>query len=163
MQNCDEDNPARKRQKIFNGPLFSPIISQHPYVTKQEGQRTDERSASKNTVPPEGQGISTEQCWATRSASRVTSLYAELVRELEAQVAELRQILVSRDEAVKVREWRIQRLEKENQELRRHIQTLEEQNDSLSHSGISATREGGCLLGSEDHCVGEMSQSTFVM
>ncbi|XP_040187238.1 uncharacterized protein LOC120919241 isoform X3 [Rana temporaria] len=158
MQNCDEDNPARKRQKIFNGPLFSPIIPQHPYVTKQEGQRTDERSTSKNTVPPEGQGISTEQCWATRSASRVTSLYAELVRELEAQVAELRQILVSRDEAVAVREWRIQQLEKENQELRRHIQTLEEQNDALSHSGISATREGGCLLGSEDHCVGEMSQ-----
>lgn len=133
------------------------------YVTKQESQKTDERFSRKDTVPPEGHGIPAEHYWTTRSASRVTSLYAELVRELETQVAELRQILVSRDDAVAVREWRIQELEKENQELRRHIQTLEEQNDALSHSRISATKEGGRLLGSEDHCVGEMSLSTSVM
>ncbi|XP_018421091.1 PREDICTED: uncharacterized protein LOC108794535 [Nanorana parkeri] len=153
MQNCDEDTTSRKRQKVFNGPLCSNIIPQHMYVTKQEGQRTDERFSSRDTVPPEGHSIPTEHYWATRSASRVTSLYAELVRELETQVSDLRQILVSRDEAVALREWRIQELEKENQELRRHIQTLEEQNDALSHSDISVTKEGGRLLGSDGNCV----------
>ncbi|XP_072270979.1 uncharacterized protein [Pyxicephalus adspersus] len=153
MQNSDEDTSARKRQKVFNGPLCSPIIPQHIYVTKQDSHRTNERFSSRNTVLPEGHGIPEEHYWATRSSSRVTSLYAELVRELETQVAELRQILVSRDEAVAVREWRIKELEKENQELKRHIQTLEEQNDALSHTGISATNESARVLGSDGHCV----------
>ncbi|XP_063815701.1 uncharacterized protein LOC135055493 isoform X2 [Pseudophryne corroboree] len=156
LQRSNEDFSPRKRQRALNGPLCSPIIPRQQNATLHESQRSgehDTRISSRDTGLVEGPGVSGEHYWATRPGSRVTALYAKLVQELEAQVTELHQILASRDEIAKVKEWRIQELEQENQELRRQVQTLEEQNDSLSHSETSATKESGKLLGSDGHCV----------
>ncbi|XP_075033107.1 uncharacterized protein LOC142094647 isoform X2 [Mixophyes fleayi] len=156
LHNSDEDFSPRKRQRALNRPLCSPILPQHQNATLHEAQRSSERNIrviSKGTGLHEGPGVVGEHYWATRSGSRVTALYAKLVQELETQVAELHQILASRDEVTKVKEWRIQELEQENQELRRQVQTLEEQNDALSRRGISTIKDGDRLLGSEGHCV----------
>ncbi|XP_053218432.1 uncharacterized protein LOC128400305 [Podarcis raffonei] len=72
------------------------------------------------------------ECTPVTDNSRVTSLYAELIRELERQVAELRRALASREEAAVRQEKRIQELELENRELKALTQNLEEQNDFLS-------------------------------
>ncbi|XP_074117393.1 uncharacterized protein LOC141539057 isoform X4 [Sminthopsis crassicaudata] len=69
--------------------------------------------------------------WAARGG-KVTGLYAELVKELELQMAELRRLLVSREEAVLQQERRIRELELENQQLKGQLRSLEEQNDLLS-------------------------------
>ncbi|XP_028557748.2 uncharacterized protein LOC114581594 [Podarcis muralis] len=74
----------------------------------------------------------THECTPVMDNSRVTSLYAELIRELERQVAELRRALASRMEAAVRQEKRIQELELENHELKALTQNLEEQNDFLS-------------------------------
>ncbi|XP_044152699.1 uncharacterized protein LOC122940236 isoform X1 [Bufo gargarizans] len=147
LHKAEEDFSCRKRQRTLNGPVFSPTIPLHQNATFQDIQRTNEHDRSVSNRDPgclQGPG---GHYWTARSGSRVTALYSELVRELEAQIAELHQILTSRDEAAKVQEWRIQELEKENQELRRHVQTLEEQNDALSRRGICAIKEGERLIG----------------
>lgn len=71
-------------------------------------------------------------CTAVGASSRITVLYAELIRELELQVVELRRLLVSREEAAAQQEKRIQELEAENSELKGLLHNLEEQNDFLS-------------------------------
>lgn len=153
LHKAEEDFSSRKRQRTLNGTLSLPTIPRHQNATLQEVQRTNEHDGSvskRDTGCLQGPGG--HYCTA-RSGSRVTALYSELVRELEAQIAELHQILASRDEAAKVQEWRIQELEKENQELRRHVQTLEEQNDALSHRGICAIKEGDRLMGPDGQSV----------
>ncbi|XP_075702737.1 uncharacterized protein LOC142666533 isoform X2 [Rhinoderma darwinii] len=144
LHRSEEEVYSRKRPRTLNGPQCSQTLPRHLNVTLQEAQRTDEHDrslSSRDSGALQGAGVSGGHYWTARSGSRVTALYSELVRELEAQIAELHQILASRDEAAKVREWRIQELEKENQELRRHVQTMEEQNDALSHRGICAIKE----------------------
>uniref|UniRef100_G3VUH1 BEN domain-containing protein n=2 Tax=Sarcophilus harrisii TaxID=9305 RepID=G3VUH1_SARHA len=69
--------------------------------------------------------------WAA-GGGKVTGLYAELVKELELQMAELRRLLVSREEAALRQERRIRELELENQQLKGQLRSLEEQNDLLS-------------------------------
>lgn len=149
LHKSEEDFTSRKRQRTLNGPLYLPTIPRQQNATIQDVQRTNEHDRS---VPIRDtgclQGAGGHHCTA-RAGSRVTALYSELVRELEAQIAELHQILASRDEAAKVQEWRIQELEKENQELRRHVQTLEEQNDALSRRGVCAMKEGDRLMGAD--------------
>ncbi|XP_074080250.1 uncharacterized protein LOC141513882 isoform X2 [Macrotis lagotis] len=80
--------------------------------------------------------------WAT-GGGKVTGLYAELVKELELQMAELRRLLVSREEAALRQERRIRELELENQQLKGQLRSLEEQNDLLS-----STRGGAVLKAS---------------
>ncbi|KAM9296721.1 uncharacterized protein PAF06_017654 [Gastrophryne carolinensis] len=157
MQSCDGETSARKRPKVLPGPLCSPLFPHHSYATREESRRTDEGFSSRDSGFNESSSAPEEHSWATRSAGRVTALYAELVRELEAQVAELRQILVLRDEAATAKDWRIRELEKENQELRRQVQTLEEQNDSLSHRGVSAGKEGDRLPRPDRSSFGEVT------
>ncbi|XP_073539603.1 uncharacterized protein [Phyllobates terribilis] len=141
LHKSEEDFSTRKRQRTLNGPLCSTTIPWHHTTTLHDVQRTNEHDRSlSNRDAGCLQGPSGHH-WSARSGSRVTVLYSELARELEAQIAELHQILTSRDEAAEVQEWRIQELEKENQELRRHVQTLEEQNDALSRRGICAIKE----------------------
>ncbi|XP_005990087.1 uncharacterized protein LOC102361767 [Latimeria chalumnae] len=65
-------------------------------------------------------------------ASRVTGLYAELVKELEIQLVELKQRLRSQDEAALRYVKRIRELEGENRQLKLQLRSLEEQNDLLS-------------------------------
>ncbi|KAG9474016.1 uncharacterized protein [Eleutherodactylus coqui] len=143
---AEEEFSSRKRQRTLNGPLCSPTIHKPQTNTSQDVQSTNdhERRPDRDTSCLQGPG---EPYRTARPGSRVTALYSELVRELEAQIAELHQILASRDEAAKVQEWKIQELEKENQELRRHVQTLEEQNDALSRRGLCAIKEGDRLVG----------------
>ncbi|XP_069807618.1 uncharacterized protein [Dendropsophus ebraccatus] len=147
LHQAEEDFTSRKRQRTLNGPLCSPTTPRHRNVATQDTQRTNEPNRSLSHRDTGGLQGPEGHCWTARSGSRVTALYSELVRELEAQIAELHQILASRDEAAKVQECRIQELEKENQELRRHVQTLEEQNDALSRRGICAIKEGDRLMG----------------
>lgn len=79
-------------------------------------------------------------------ASKVTGLYAELVKELELQMSELRKLLASREEAAVQQERRIKELELENQQLKSQLRNLEEENDLLSSrngaggSGVAAVR-----------------------
>ncbi|XP_056672821.1 uncharacterized protein LOC103101315 isoform X2 [Monodelphis domestica] len=80
--------------------------------------------------------------WAA-GGGKVTGLYAELVKELELQMAELRRLLVSREEAALRQERRIRELELENQQLKGQLRSLEEQNDLLS-----STRGGAGLKAS---------------
>ncbi|XP_077108368.1 uncharacterized protein LOC143765504 isoform X3 [Ranitomeya variabilis] len=141
LHKSEEDFATRKRQRTLNGPLCSPTIPWHHTATLQDVQRTNEHDRSLSNRDSGCLQGPVGQHWSARSGSRVTALYSELVRELEAQIAELHQILTSRDEAAEVQEWRIQELEKENQDLRRHVQTLEEQNDALSRRGICAIKE----------------------
>ncbi|XP_054080451.1 uncharacterized protein LOC128919263 [Rissa tridactyla] len=81
--------------------------------------------------------------WRGPRAGRVTGLYAQLLRELEAEVGELQRALAARDEAVLHRDRRIRQLELENRQLRSHVRSLEEENDLLSsgdgHGGPLAT------------------------
>ncbi|XP_026720404.1 uncharacterized protein LOC113489089, partial [Athene cunicularia] len=72
--------------------------------------------------------------WGPR-AGRVTGLYAQLLRELEAEVGELQRALAARDEAVLRRDRRIRQLELENRQLRSQVRSLEEENDLLSSRG----------------------------
>ncbi|XP_034990867.1 uncharacterized protein LOC118094487 [Zootoca vivipara] len=91
------------------------------------------------------------ECMPVRDNSRVTSLYAELIRELEQQVAELRRALASREEAAVRQEKRIQELELENRELKALIQNLEEQNDFLSiRNGAGGGTPARVVLGMGD-------------
>ncbi|XP_033027183.1 uncharacterized protein LOC117059490 [Lacerta agilis] len=91
------------------------------------------------------------ECMPVRDKSRVMSLYAELIRELERQVAELRRALASREEAAVRQEKRIQELELENCELKALIQNLEEQNDFLSiRNGAGGGAPARVVLGMGD-------------
>ncbi|KAM4692433.1 uncharacterized protein WCC33_017214 isoform 1-T3 [Rhinophrynus dorsalis] len=160
MQSSDEDSTCRKRQRISNGPLSCPVPAQHLNAPKHEAHRSGECTVgapSRSRDPGPGYLAQGEHCWAMRSGNRVTALYAELVRELEAQVAELHEILASRDDAAALREWKIQELEQENQALKRRVQNLEEQNDELSHRVQDATKEEECVLRPESHCIGKNS------
>ncbi|KAE8575034.1 hypothetical protein XENTR_v10003673 [Xenopus tropicalis] len=157
-RSADEDPLCRKRLRTSNASMCCPVLAQRLSAPQHEAVRSGECTAGA-TIRVKDQGVLSSQaaqgdhCWATRSGSRVTALYAELVRELETQVAELHEILASRDETAAVREWRIQELEAENQELKRQIQCLEEQNDELSHGHQDAPRDGDRLVGPESHCV----------
>ncbi|XP_071967711.1 uncharacterized protein [Engystomops pustulosus] len=153
LHKSEEDFSSRKRQRTLNGPLCPPTNPWHQSAALQDVHRTNEHDRNLSTRDPNGLQGSGGHYWTARSGNRVTALYSELVRELEAQIAELHQILASRDEAAKVQEWRIQELEKENQELRRNVQTLEEQNDALSRRGVCAIREGDQLIGADGQSV----------
>ncbi|KAM6043063.1 uncharacterized protein LJ206_019682 [Theristicus caerulescens] len=100
--------------------------------------------------------------WGPR-AGRVTGLYAQLLRELEAEVAELQRAVAARDEAVLRRDCRIQQLELENRQLRSHVRSLEEENDLLSSGGgcggplataATAATATRTLLASGTGCIG---------
>ncbi|XP_074834985.1 uncharacterized protein LOC142002635 isoform X2 [Carettochelys insculpta] len=86
-------------------------------------------------------------------AGKVTGLYAELVKELELQVAELRNLLASREEAALWQERRIRELELENQQLKSQLRNLEEQNDLLSSSNGAGAAAAGAGLGPRSSCV----------
>ncbi|XP_056404079.1 uncharacterized protein LOC130296510 [Hyla sarda] len=150
----EDDFFSRKRPRTLNGPQCLSSTPRHHNATTQDLQRTiepDRSISNRDAGCLQGPG---GHYRTARSGSRVTALYSELVRELEAQIAELHQILASRDEAAKVQECRIQELEKENQELKRHVQTLEEHNDTLSRRGICAIKEGDQLLGPDGQSLG---------
>ncbi|XP_069093619.1 uncharacterized protein [Pleurodeles waltl] len=78
--------------------------------------------------------------------SRVTGLYAELVKELETQVTELRKLLASREEVSAQQERRIKELEQENEQLKTQMRTLEEQNDLLSSRNEEAAKASQARL-----------------
>ncbi|KAM9112853.1 uncharacterized protein ACDP82_020709 [Pangshura tecta] len=88
-------------------------------------------------------------------ASKVTGLYAELVKELELQMSELQNLLTSREEAAMWQERRIKELELENQQLKSQLRNLEEQNDLLSsRNGAGAGAAAGrTVLGSGNSSV----------
>ncbi|XP_053309565.1 uncharacterized protein LOC128471626 [Spea bombifrons] len=158
LHGSDDDPTSRKRQRTMNGPICCSVPTKFPSASQTEDQRSNELDVVGTSKVRDSRAIGDrvihgEHCWSTRSGSRVTSLYAELVRELEAQVAELHQLLASRNDAAALREWRIQELEQENKELKRQIQSLEEQNDALSRRVPSATRDDDRLLEPESHCV----------
>ncbi|KAM6114816.1 uncharacterized protein FYN12_011677 [Phoenicopterus ruber ruber] len=94
---------------------------------------------------------------------RVAGLYAQLLRELEAEVGELQRALAARDEAVLRRDRRIRQLELENRQLRSHVRSLEEENDLLSSGGgrggplataATAATATRTLLASGTGCIG---------
>ncbi|KAM4622801.1 uncharacterized protein O3C94_020518 [Discoglossus pictus] len=150
----DEDPTFRKRQRTSNGPLCCPVPARRMNAPQREPQRPAEcdgriPSRSRDSTLHMNHGDQRDHCPITHPGSRVTALYAELVRELEAQVAELHEILASRDNAAMLREQRIRDLEQENQELRRRVQSLEEQNDALSHREIRSPNAGDHILGPE--------------
>lgn len=78
--------------------------------------------------------------------SRVTGLYAELVKELETQVTELRKLLSSREDVSAQQDRRIKELEQENEQLKCQMRTLEEQNDLLSSRNEEAARASQARL-----------------
>uniref|UniRef100_A0A8D2KRQ4 BEN domain-containing protein n=1 Tax=Varanus komodoensis TaxID=61221 RepID=A0A8D2KRQ4_VARKO len=81
-------------------------------------------------------------------SSRVTVLYAELIRELERQMGELRRMLASQEEVAARQEKRIQELELENHKLKGLLWHLEEQNDFLSiRNGAGGTAPARMVLG----------------
>lgn len=98
-------------------------------------------------APSGGSSISSQ-------ASKVTGLYAELVKELELQMAELRNLLASREEAAMWQERRIKELELENQQLKSQLRNLEEQNDLLSSRNGAGAAAARTVLGSGNSCVG---------
>ncbi|XP_053553537.1 uncharacterized protein LOC128644897 isoform X2 [Bombina bombina] len=141
-----EDPTCRKRQRTSIGPVCCPVPARRMNAPQRETLSSSEydgrtTSRTKSSVLQMVRGEQREHCSVTIPGSRVTALYAELVRELEGQVAELNEILAARDDAAVLREQKIHELEKENQELRRQVQNLEEQNDVLSHCGQGITRE----------------------
>ncbi|XP_038241906.1 uncharacterized protein LOC119849169 isoform X2 [Dermochelys coriacea] len=97
-------------------------------------------------APSGGSSISSQ-------ASKVTGLYAELVKELELQMAELRNLLASREEAAIWQERRIKELELENQQLKSQLRNLEEQNDLLSSRNGAGAAAARTVLGSGNSCV----------
>uniref|UniRef100_A0A8C8R7L7 BEN domain-containing protein n=1 Tax=Pelusios castaneus TaxID=367368 RepID=A0A8C8R7L7_9SAUR len=97
-------------------------------------------------VPPGGNGVSSR-------ASKVTGLYAELVKELELQMSELRNLLTSREEAAMWQERRIKELELENQKLKSQLRNLEEQNDLLSSRNRAGAAVARTVLGPGNSCV----------
>ncbi|KAM7081812.1 uncharacterized protein J5F26_014536 isoform 5-T5 [Ciconia maguari] len=137
-----EDIAARKRPRLRPGTRASPSHPRGP----------------ENPWEPGGAG----EGWGLR-AGRVTGLYAQLLRELEAEVGELQRALAARDEAVLQRDHRIRQLELENQQLRSHIHSLEEENDLLSSGGgcggrlataATAAATTRTLLASGTGCIG---------
>ncbi|KAJ6658181.1 hypothetical protein lerEdw1_001448, partial [Lerista edwardsae] len=91
---------------------------------------------------------SRHNCTALGDDGQVTALYAELIRELERQMAELRTTLASREKAAALQDKRIQELELENQELKDQLRNLEEQNDFLSIRNVAEeTASARVLLG----------------
>ncbi|XP_074972756.1 uncharacterized protein LOC142067726 [Phalacrocorax aristotelis] len=136
-----EDITARKRPRLCPGARTSPSQPREP----------------ESRWEPGGAG----GVWGPR-AGRVTGLYAQLLRELEAEVGELQRALAARDEAVLRRDHRIRQLELENQQLRSHVRSLEEENDLLSSSGggrggplaTAATAASRTLLASGTGCIG---------
>ncbi|XP_075027602.1 uncharacterized protein LOC142091916 [Calonectris borealis] len=143
-----EDITARKRPRLCPGARASPSHPRGPESPWESG----------------GAGGG----WGPR-AGRVAGLYAQLLRELEAEVGELQRALAARDEAVLRRDRRIRQLELENRQLRSHVRSLEEENDLLSSGGgrggplataataVTATRT---LLASGTGCIG-VSDSNF--
>ncbi|CAM5178295.1 unnamed protein product [Eretmochelys imbricata] len=97
-------------------------------------------------APSGGSSISSQ-------ASKVTGLYAELVKELELQMAELRNLLASREEAAMWQERRIKELELENQQLKSQLRNLEEQNDLLSSRNGAGAAAARTVLRSGNSCV----------
>ncbi|XP_062993406.1 uncharacterized protein LOC134406083 [Elgaria multicarinata webbii] len=90
----------------------------------------------------------THECLRLEDSGRVTALYAELIRELERQMVELRRMLASREEAAARQEKRIQELELENRKLKGLLRNLEEQNDFLSiRNGAGGTAPVRMVLG----------------
>ncbi|XP_074782886.1 uncharacterized protein LOC141970298 isoform X5 [Athene noctua] len=109
-----EDITARKRPRLCPGSQASPSHHRGPESPWEPG--------------------GAEGGWGPR-AGRVTGLYAQLLRELEAEVGELQRALAARDEAVLRRDRRIRQLELENRQLRSQVRSLEEENDLLSSRG----------------------------
>lgn len=102
---------------------------------------------------------SRHNCTALGDDGRVTALYAELIRELERQIAELRTTLASREEAAALQDKRIQELELENQELKDQLRNLEEQNDFLSIRNVSeGTAPAKALLGTGHNSLGKRGE-----
>ncbi|XP_059686150.1 uncharacterized protein LOC132319371 [Gavia stellata] len=137
-----EDTTARKRPRLSLGARASPSHPRGP----------------ESPWEPGGAG----GCRGPR-VGRVTGLYAQLLRELEAEVGELQRALEARDEAVLSRDRRIRQLELENQQLRSHVHSLEEENDLLSSAGgcggtlataATAATATGTLLASGTGCIG---------
>lgn len=140
-----EDITARKRTRLCPGTPTSPSHPRGP----------------ESPWEPGGAGGG----WGPR-AGRVTGLYAQLLRELEAEVGELQRALAARDEAVLRRDRRIQQLELENRQLRSHVRSLEEENDLLSSgagcggplaTAATAAAATRTLLASGTGCIGNGS------
>uniref|UniRef100_A0A8C5Q8Z7 BEN domain-containing protein n=1 Tax=Leptobrachium leishanense TaxID=445787 RepID=A0A8C5Q8Z7_9ANUR len=161
----DDDSFCRKRQRISNEPTCLPVPARCSSDHHLEGQRSSDHygrptSKVRDSAFAAGHDAQGELCWTARNGNKITALYAELVRQLEAQVAELHQIVASRDDAAAMREWRIQELEQENQELKQQIQNLEEQNDSMSHKLSSAASEDERLYANDSPSSGENCKSS---
>ncbi|XP_030076543.1 uncharacterized protein LOC115481498 isoform X2 [Microcaecilia unicolor] len=93
--------------------------------------------------------------------SRVTELYAELVKELELQVTELQRLLASREEISVQQDRRIKRLELENQQLKSQLQSLEEQNDLLSSRSSADKSACGRLLLDSKHSSVDITENNL--
>ncbi|XP_025927627.1 uncharacterized protein LOC112969010 [Apteryx rowi] len=150
-----EDAAGRKRARLCPGARASPSRPRVPDSPREPPWPSPQplvASVSATTASP-GAGA---EGWTPRGA-RLAGLYAELLRELEAQAAELRQALASRDEAAARRDRRLRELELENRQLKSHIRRLEEENDLLSAGagpGAPATTAARTLLASGSSCIG---------
>ncbi|XP_067397239.1 uncharacterized protein [Emydura macquarii macquarii] len=106
----------------------------------------EDRCSRSSRTPVGGSGVSSR-------ASKVTGLYAELVKELEQQMSELRTLLASREEAAVWQERRIKELELENQQLKSQLRDLEEQNDLLSSRNGAGAAAARTMPGPGNSCV----------
>ncbi|XP_074782883.1 uncharacterized protein LOC141970298 isoform X2 [Athene noctua] len=141
-----EDITARKRPRLCPGSQASPSHHRGPESPWEPG--------------------GAEGGWGPR-AGRVTGLYAQLLRELEAEVGELQRALAARDEAVLRRDRRIRQLELENRQLRSQVRSLEEENDLLSSRGgcggplaAAAATATRTLLAAGNGSIGEREAQT---
>ncbi|XP_072343681.1 uncharacterized protein [Scyliorhinus torazame] len=87
---------------------------------------------------------------ALGSSMKVMGLYADLVKELQEQVMELQRREQAQAEVVLLREQRIKVLERENQRLKDQLQKLEEENDLLSSDSERGIPMSGLPAGALD-------------
>ncbi|XP_064030764.1 uncharacterized protein LOC135191958 [Pogoniulus pusillus] len=159
-QAAEQDPPAPHR------PAPGPGHGRTLPLAEDAAARKRPRPWPGTPSPPENPRVpgAAGRSWGPR-AGRVTGLYARLLRELEAEVAELQRALAARDEAALQRERRIRQLELENRQLRGHVRSLEEENDLLSSgqgrgapaaatAATAAAATARTLLASGTGCIG---------
>ncbi|XP_067825452.1 uncharacterized protein [Heptranchias perlo] len=138
--------PMVHRESLpFSGgasPRLACTLSRQPCVSSSPArpwrqERTPDPPASPSTpagsrLPPASDSSQT---------MKVMGLYADLVKELQGQVAELQRRGRAQAEVGSAQERRIEALEAENQQLKTQLQKLEEENDLLSSGS-----EGGVAM-----------------
>ncbi|XP_029428437.1 cyclin-dependent kinase 12-like [Rhinatrema bivittatum] len=149
----------RDRTHLSRTPNRLSVVYSSPFEYNQQ------RLEAPETIAMEYNPSNSTQ-WSGRAGnsscgSRVTGLYAELIKELELQLCELQKLLASREEASVQQNRRIKQLELENQQLKSQLRSLEEQNDLLSSRSTEDCGASGRLLLDSRHSSVDITENNL--